>query len=56
MFVMAQLLVGTTAEESFCNETGENIVIRNGVFASFVRSNEDWLQFTNPGKRESYRV
>ena len=56
LFVMAQLLVGTAAEESFCDETGEKIVIRNGVFASFVQSNEDWLQFTKPGNRESYRV
>ena len=24
-------------------------LIRNVVFASFVRSNEDWLQFTKPG-------
>ena len=31
-------------------------LIRNGVFASFVRSNEDWLQFTNPGNHESYQV
>ena len=31
-------------------------IIRNGVFASFVRSNEDWLQFTNPGNHESYQL
>ena len=31
-------------------------IIRNGVFASFVRSNEDWLQFTKPGNHESYQV
>ena len=46
LFVMVQLLVGTAAEDFFCNKTGEKIVIRNGVFASFVQSNEDWLQFT----------
>ena len=39
LFVMAQLLVGTAAEDSFCDKTGEKIVIKNGVFASFVRSN-----------------
>ena len=36
LFVMAQLLVGTATEESFCDETREKIVIRNGVFTSFV--------------------
>ena len=56
LFVMAQLLVGTAAEESFCDKTGEKIVIRNGVFASFVQSNEDWLHFTKPGNRERYQV
>ena len=50
---MAQLLVGTAAEESLCDETGEKIVIRNGVFASFMRSNKDWLQFKKTGNRES---
>ena len=49
-------MVGTAAEESFCDKRGEKIVIRNGVFASFVRSNEDWLQFKNPGNHKSYRV
>ena len=53
LFVMAQLLVGTAAEESFCDDTGEKIFIRNSVFASFVRSNKDWFQFKNPGNRES---
>ena len=53
---MAQLLVGTAAEESFYDETGEKIVIRNGVFASFMISNEEWLQFAKPGNRESYQV
>ena len=31
-------------------------LIRNGVFASFVRSNEDWLQFKKLGNHESYQV
>ena len=31
-------------------------LIRNGAFASFVRSNEDWLQFTKPGNHKSYQV
>ena len=53
---MAQLLVGTAADDSFCDETGEKIVIRNGVFASFVQSNEDWIKFTKPGNHKSYRV
>ena len=53
---MAQLLFGTAAEESFCNKTGEKIVIRNGMFASFVRSNKDWLQFTKTGNHKSYQV
>ena len=38
LFLMARLLVGTAAEESFSDETGEKIVVRNGVFASFVQS------------------
>ena len=31
-------------------------LIRNGVFASFVRSNKGWLQFTKPGNHKSYQV
>ena len=31
-------------------------LIRNGVFASFVRSNEDWIQFKKTGNHESYQV
>ena len=31
-------------------------LIRNGVFASFVQSNEDWLQFTKTGNCKSYRL
>ena len=29
-------------------------LIRNGMFASFVQSNEGWLQFTMPSNHESY--
>ena len=31
-------------------------LIRNGVFASFVKSNEGWLQFTKSGNHESHQV